>query len=260
MTVAPTGKAAFLAGGATIHSVLHVPANQALTFHRLDHDSLNTLRTHIGHVKLRLIDEISMVGHRLFSFIDQRLQEVNNTNQPFGGASVITFGDFFQLAPVTDGFIFHDFSCRSSTVEDYNSLALNLWREHFTMFELTQIMRQQNCIPFAELLNRLREGSHTSDDIQILESRIISPDVTDYPISVQHLFRTNAKVDEFNSHIYHNCALQKLVVTSVDSVIGSISDDMAHHVMTMIPQDTRKTMQLPQFLKLAVGCRYCVCV
>ena len=260
MTVAPTGKAAFLAGGATIHSVLHVPANQALTFHRLDHDSLNTLRTHIGHVKLWLIDEISMVGHRLFSFIDQRLQEVNNTNQPFGGASVITFGDFFQLAPVMDGFIFHDFSCTTSTVEDYNSLALNLWREHFTMFELTQIMRQQNCIPFAELLNRLREGSHTSDDIQTLESRIISPDVTDYPISVQHLFRTNAKVDEFNSHIYHNCALQKLVVTSVDSVIGSISDDMAHHVMTMIPQDTRKTMQLPQFLKLAVGCRYCICV
>ena len=196
-----------------------------------------------------------MVGHRLFSFIDQRLQELNNTNQPFGGASVITFGDFFQLAPVMDGFIFHDFSSTTSTVEDYNPLALNLWREHFTMFELVQIMRQQNCIPFAELLNRIREGRHTADDIQTLESWIISPDAIDYPISTQHLFRTNAKVDEFNTHIYDNCALHKLVVNSVDSVIGSISDDMADHVMRMIPQDTRKTMQLPQFLKLAVGCR-----
>jgi len=27
MTLAPTGKAAFIAGGATIHSILHVPAN-----------------------------------------------------------------------------------------------------------------------------------------------------------------------------------------------------------------------------------------
>ena len=197
MTVAPTGKAAFLAGGATIHSVLHVPANQALTFHRLDHESLNTLRTQIGHVKLWLIDEISMVGHRLFPFIDQRLQEVNNTNQPFGGASVITFGGFFQLAPVMDGFIFHDFICTTSTVEDYNPLAVDLWTEHFTMFELTQIMRQQNCIPFAELLNRLHEGSHTRADIQTLQSRIILPDATDYPISSQHVFRTNAKVDEF---------------------------------------------------------------
>ena len=255
MTLAPTGKAAFLAGGATIHSVLHVPANQALTFHRLDHESLNTLRTHIGHVKLWLIDEISMVGHQLFSFIDQRLQEVNNTNQPFGGASVITFGDFFQLTPVMDGFIFHDFSRTTSTVEDYNPLALNLWTEHFIMFELTQIMRQQNCIPFAELLNRLCEGTHTAADIQTLESHIISADATDYPISAQHLFRTNAKVDEFNSCIFHTCTLQKLVVTSVDSVIGSISEDMADHVITMIPQDTRKTMQLPQFLKLAVSCR-----
>ena len=105
-------------------------------------------------------------------------------------------------------------------------MALNLWTEHFIMFELTQIMRQQNCIPFAELLNRLREGTHTAADIQTLEFHIISPDATDYPISTQHLFRTNAKVDEFNSCIFHTRALQKLVVTSVDSVIGSISEDM----------------------------------
>lgn len=66
MTLAPIGKAAFLAGGATMHSVLNVPANEALTFHRLDRDSLNTIRTQIGHIKLWLIDEISLVGHRLF--------------------------------------------------------------------------------------------------------------------------------------------------------------------------------------------------
>jgi len=83
MTLAPTGKAAFIAGGATIHSVLHIPANQSLTFNRLDYESLNTLRTQISHVKLWLIDEISMVGHRMLSFVDQRLQEVHNNQKKF---------------------------------------------------------------------------------------------------------------------------------------------------------------------------------
>jgi hypothetical protein len=111
MTVAPTGKAAFLAGGATIHSVLHVPANQSLTYRRLDHESHNSLRAQIGHIKLWLIDEISMVGNRSLTFIDHRLQEVNNTNVPFGGCSVIAFGDLFQLPPVMDSFIHWKKSC-----------------------------------------------------------------------------------------------------------------------------------------------------
>jgi hypothetical protein len=132
MTVAPTGKAAFLAGGNTIHSVMHIPANQSLQYYRLDHDSLNTVRSQIGHIKVWLIDEISMVGNRMFSFIDQRLQEVYNTNKPLGGASVITFGDLFQLPPVMDGFVFQDLSTLPGTA-DYNALALNLWKTYFTM-------------------------------------------------------------------------------------------------------------------------------
>jgi len=171
-----TSPTAFLISDATIHSVLHVPANQSLTYNRLDHESLNSLRTHIGHVKLWLIDKISMVGRRLLSFIDLRLQEVNNTDKPFCGASVIVFGDVFQLSPVMDGVIFEDFSLSKSTVQHYNALAPNLWSQLFTMFELTLVMRQQDCIPSAELLNRLREGNHTTVDIDTLQTRLILPD------------------------------------------------------------------------------------
>ena len=256
MTVAPTGKAAFLIGGSTIHSVFHVPANQSLNFKRLDHESLNSLRSQIGHVKLWFIDEISMVGHKLFSFIDQRLQELNNTNLPFGGTSVVVFGDLFQLPPVIDGFVFEDFSLTKSNADQYSVLAPNLWVDLFTMFELTQVVRQQDCTSFAEVLNRLREGIHTPGDVETLQSRLISPEVPHYPTSAQHLFKTNAQVEQYNSQMYNSSTLHKLVVTCVDSVVGAVSDDMAHHILHMIPQDSRKTAQLADRIALAVGGRY----
>ena len=139
---APTGKADFVAGGNTIHSVLHVPANQSFTYRRLDNDTLNTVRNQTGHIKVWLINEISMVSHRLFSFVDQRLQEINNSSIPFDGASVITFGDFFQLPPVMNNLICDDLCKSAKCIDEYNMLASNLWRDHFCMFELMQIMRQ----------------------------------------------------------------------------------------------------------------------
>ena len=44
------------------------------------------------------------------------------------------------------------------------------------MFELTQIMRQADEKPYAELLNRLREGNHTEEDILSLKTRVIPSD------------------------------------------------------------------------------------
>ena len=35
------------------------------------------------------------------------------------------------------------------------------------------IMRQKDDIPFAQLLNRLREGIHTDDDVCLIESKIL---------------------------------------------------------------------------------------
>lgn len=45
-----------------------------------------------------------------------------------------------------------------------------MWKDNFKMYELTIIMRQKEY--FAELLNRLREGHHTVDDINILKQHV----------------------------------------------------------------------------------------
>ena len=60
-------------------------------------------------------------------------------------------------------FIFEDYS------RNYEPLTTNLWTEYFKIYNLTQIMRQKDDKKFAQLLNRLRTGNHTKNDIRTLE-------------------------------------------------------------------------------------------
>ena len=66
-----------------------------------------------------------------------------------------------------NGYIFTDVQSFNS----YNILALNLWTKYFRMFELDEIMRQRERKVFAEILNRLREARHTSNDLKKLKER-----------------------------------------------------------------------------------------
>ncbi|CAB4007910.1 ATP-dependent DNA helicase PIF1 [Paramuricea clavata] len=131
--VAPTGKAAFNIRGNTLHSSFKIPANRGFNYCTLDRDRLNTIRSQLEKLQVIFIDEISLVGSGMFNFLDLRLQQIMGTTEPFGGLSVITVGDLFQLKPVFDHWIFENSS------ESYNTLASNLWQQYFQMFELPQL-------------------------------------------------------------------------------------------------------------------------
>ena len=160
LTYVPTGKAAYL----IIHSVFHISASHGYAYKSLTADKLNNLRVKFKDVKLIIIDEISMVGCSMWIYINRRLQHIVGNQQPFGGIHIIAVGDLFQLKPVMDSWKFKNPS------KDYIPLAINLWQEHMTMFELDEIMRQKGR-EFAELLNRLREGNQANDDINLLKTR-----------------------------------------------------------------------------------------
>ena len=97
------GTAAFNIGGNTICSAFHKKMYQ--TDQRMSADQINTFRIKYKHLKVVIIDEISMVGKRTFDFIDTRLQQLTGIKAPFGGLSVIAVGDFYQLKPVNDRFL-----------------------------------------------------------------------------------------------------------------------------------------------------------
>ena len=151
-----------------------------------------------------------------------RLQQIMETNEPFRGISLVTVGDLFHLKPVFDKWIFEN------SQSGYNEFATNIWTEYFTLFELTEIMRQKDDKEFAQLLNRLREGSHSENDISILKQRLLNvrPEQGYYPMNMTHLFTTNASVDAHNNALYTLSKANKAQIKAVDIIVGDISDDL----------------------------------
>ena len=95
---------------------------------------------------------------------------------------------------------------------EYAILAPNLWQDYFKMFELKEIMRQRESKVFAEILNRLREGNHTADDILKIKDRIVEENGVHDPLEAPHLFIQNMKVNEFNQRVHHAATGQKYCV------------------------------------------------
>ena len=94
---APTGVAAFIIEGRTLHSLLHLPV-------RGDFKDINlhNIQEELSNIKYLIIDEMSMVSRKTFGMIDRRLRQAfpHKSQVLFGGCSVLLFGDFGQLPPV----------------------------------------------------------------------------------------------------------------------------------------------------------------
>src|SRR3954466_12248647 len=101
--IAPTGVASFNINGMTIHSTLSIPICNNKR-RDLDGNRLKQLQERLKNVIYLIIDEKSMVGRRMLALVDKRLREAfpEHKNEPFGGWSIILFGDFGQLPPVMD--------------------------------------------------------------------------------------------------------------------------------------------------------------
>ena len=68
------------------------------------------LQDRLKDIRYIIIDEKSMVGRRMLALIDMWLRQAfpEHNNEPFGGRSIIMFGDFGQLPPVLDLPMYND--------------------------------------------------------------------------------------------------------------------------------------------------------
>ena len=234
-----TGLAAYNIQGSTLHSAFCIEPNKKLTYKRLSDDKRNTLQTKYKELSVLIVDEVSMVGNDMLNFLYQRLQEIKC--------------NLFQLRPVGDCWIF------ANATSDYASLAPNLWKSHFTMFELTEIMRQKDDAPFAELLNRIREGTHTREDEIFLQTRAISVESEEYHTikNELHLFPCNAEVDAHNCNVYDSVTTEKCEIKCADAVVGDDSQDVKDKLINQLRgKRMSDTGNLCENLRVAVDLCY----
>jgi exonuclease III len=162
-----TGAAASLIEGMTLHSAFGFDFGNK--HYSLSDKTRDARRNILKNLKMIIIDEISMVKADMLYQLDLRLQEIKEKiGSPFGGISIFCFGDILQLQPVCGKFIFD----RPSNPSFYLTFELDsLWHK-FSVLNLEINHRQGKDREYAEMLNRVREGKQTENDIQTLEERI----------------------------------------------------------------------------------------
>ena len=193
-----TGSAAFNIGGTTCHSAFLLPFGQSKNddYICLTNEKLTAVQTKLSNLQIVIIDEISMLGADLLLTIHRRLCEIKGCQKPFGGVSVLAVGDLFQLPPVAQKPVF------SLPSDEVAAIYGSLWQSLFVVTELTTIMRQEDGSDFAQMLNRVRKGNETEDDIKLLKTRVVDVDQQrPYAQDVTHAFMYNKLVDKHNQEM-----------------------------------------------------------
>lgn len=158
IVVAPTGLAAINVGGETIHRFF------GLRVGPLTKGSVNSTNKFslIDHADLIVIDEVSMVRADVMDGINWALQQTLDSTLPFGGKTVVAFGDMWQLEPVVgeDDKEFLDHNYRSPFWFDAKVFQPNLLGSvEIETCELDEVFRQIGHPKFIDALNHVREGS-----------------------------------------------------------------------------------------------------
>jgi len=173
--LAPTGIAAFNINGMTIHRFFKLPIHLKgrLAYKPMSNTDKKELRTLLLKVRLIIIiDEFSMVSNIMLGMIYLRLSECFGDKKHFGGKNILLFGDLLQLAPVKADYIFRQINQHDSKTVFGNMGFIDFW-SCFSYSELTQNMRQKDDLLYAEMLERIRLGSPSENDIKLLEERLI---------------------------------------------------------------------------------------
>ncbi|CAF4833876.1 unnamed protein product, partial [Rotaria socialis] len=252
---APTGKAAASIDGMTLHSFLSLPVNQCKhKLVKLNSDVSNRIGVKLKDLQLLIIDEISMVGFTMFQQVDARLQQIMKVKKPFGGISLIVLGDFNQLRPVGDKYIFQ-------YNNSYNALVDNPLWSLFELFELTEIMRQKDDKSFAIALSNIAKGTMTLEDINLLKSRIVSTENLEMIEDPIMIFRSNAEVDAYNTKVLASLNIDGATANAYDFCVGDGLASIKEKVLSNVKNlKTAETYGLPLKIDLKVGAKYMMTV
>ncbi len=240
LVLAPTGIAALMAGGETIHSFFGMPL-EVLTRNsvfRINSDKQELIRM----VDTLIIDEVSMVRCDVVDAINRILCSVMSSNLPFGGKQVIFVGDLFQLEPVVRR---SDRTATEMLRDIYGTENPFFFKAHvfkrlrLLSIEFEHVYRQRD-EQFLEVLNQVRRGSVGADGLSLL-NKCVGKRFKDEEMTIT-LTSHNNTADEINQQHLAAIAHPTFVYEGV-----------------IDKQFRLKELPAPSKLELKVGCQVMFC-
>jgi len=177
ITLAPTGVAAILAGGDTIHSFFGLPMDVCIpgTMGKMNEARILTLI----HTDTIIIDEVSMVRCDIIDAIDYTMRKTLRSSLPFGGKQVIFVGDMFQLPPVlkkgAESDLMHDLY-HADDCFFYKADVIK--RMRMVKIEFQKVYRQEDK-DFLKILECIRLNKTTPEILMHLNERVCMPNKDD---------------------------------------------------------------------------------
>lgn len=207
LVLAPTGIAAMNVGGQTIHSFFGLPFEAIGPGTKLEVS--REKRDVLKYTDTIVIDEASMVRCDWVDGIDRFLRSLMETHLPFGGKQVVFVGDLFQLPPVVKfGSADYEMLCDmygSGTPYFYKANVIK--RMNLPKIEFQKVYRQKDS-RFLEILDRMRLGENTNEDLDMLNQQVSSNDtVGDFAVILTAYVKladgiNEKKLDDIDSEEY----------------------------------------------------------
>ncbi len=194
ITLAPTGVAAILAGGDTIHSFFGLPMDVCTpgTMGKMNEARILTLI----HTDTIIIDEVSMVRCDIIDAIDYTMRKTLRSSLPFGGKQVIFVGDMFQLPPVLKKGVESDLMHDLYHADDcFFYKADVIKRMRMVKIEFQKVYRQED-EAFLKILESIRLNKTTPEILMRLNERVCQPTKEDGTVIT--LASLNRTADDIN--------------------------------------------------------------
>jgi hypothetical protein len=162
-------------GAQTIHSFFGLGINSNFESLILDPIRKGLVRS-VQKIDLIIIDELGLVDTFLFQYINVRLQVLRQSENLFGGISIIVIFDPLQLPCIKSNSLWSD---QSEVESEFGREGLRVFKQ-FQFFNLVENVRQKDDVRFQNILENFRHKTVTQGDIDALNERTISNLDTEY--------------------------------------------------------------------------------
>lgn len=252
--MAPTGVAACLIGGQTYHSALRLKIDQDKNTPQQDLTGIvyEALKREWAGVKLVVIDEFSMISAENLEIIERRLSQLSHLSHKdklFGSMNIVLCGDPMQIPPM-------------GGIPIYRKPAdAPFLFSFFDYVELSINMRQKGDDWYRGMLERLRFGELTPDDItKLIEKKVEEKDLVGIfaDEKTMRIVSTNDQVYNHNAKVLQNFSrktnstVYKLV--AIDDIAEN-KTNQNHPIETITPKKIRDCGGLSKQIELCVGAR-----